>query len=73
MIGFKFESYFYLNSKVDESTDVERVFHEVKDELNVLDEGQVVGHPQVKAGDLLQDVSGHLNANQKENMMHKDE
>ena len=35
----------YLNSKVYEATNVEGVLHEVKDELNVLDQGQVVGHP----------------------------
>lgn len=35
----------YLNSKVYEATNVEGVLHEVKDELNVLDEWQVIRHP----------------------------
>lgn len=35
----------HLNGKVYEATDVERVLHEVEDELDVLDQGQVVGHP----------------------------
>lgn len=35
----------YLNSKVYEATNVEGVLHEVKDELDVLDERQVIGHP----------------------------
>lgn len=35
----------HLNGKVNEATDVKGVLHEVKDELDVLDQGQVVGHP----------------------------
>lgn len=35
----------YLDSKVYEATNVEGVLHEVKDELNVRDERQEIGHP----------------------------
>lgn len=35
----------YLNGKVNEATYVKGVFHEVKDELDVLDQGKVIGHP----------------------------
>lgn len=35
----------HLNGKVYEATDVKGVLHEVEDELDVLDQGQVVGHP----------------------------
>lgn len=39
------ETKLYLNGKVDEATNVEGVLHEVKYELDVLDQGQVIGHP----------------------------
>lgn len=35
----------YLNGKVYEATNIQGVLHEVKDELNVLDERQVIRHP----------------------------
>lgn len=35
----------YLYSKVNEATYIERVLHEVKDELDVLDQWEVIGHP----------------------------
>lgn len=35
----------YLYSKVNEATYIERILHEVEDELDVLDQWEVVGHP----------------------------
>lgn len=35
----------YLYSKVNEATYIERILHEIKDELDVLDQWEVVGHP----------------------------
>lgn len=35
----------YLDGKVYEATNVEGVLHEVKDELNVRNERQEIGHP----------------------------
>lgn len=35
----------HLDGEVDEAADVEGVLHQVEDELDVLHQGQVVGHP----------------------------
>lgn len=50
----------YLDGKVDKTTDIEWILHQVKDELHMLYQRQVVGHAQGKAGDLFQDIAGYL-------------
>lgn len=52
----------YLDGKVDKTTDIEWILHQVKDELHVLYQRQVVGHSQGKAGDLFQDIARYLQA-----------
>lgn len=62
----------YLNSEVYEATNVERVLHEVKDELDVLDERQVIRTPQGEAVDLFQHISGHLHTNKMSDIIEED-
>lgn len=50
----------YLDGKVDKTTDIEWILHQVKYELHVLYQRQVVWHSQSKAGDLFQDITRYL-------------
>lgn len=50
----------YLDGKIDKTTDIERILHQVKYELHVLYQRQVVWHSQGKAGDLFQDIARYL-------------
>lgn len=50
----------YLDGKVDQTTDIEWILHQVKYELHMLHQRQVVWHSQSKAGDLFQDITRYL-------------
>lgn len=50
----------YLDGKVNKTTDIERILHQVKYELHMLYQRQVVRHSQGKAGDLFQDIARYL-------------
>lgn len=50
----------YLDGKVDKTTDIEWIFHQVKYELHMLYQRQVIWHSQSKAGDLFQDITRYL-------------